>query len=257
MILFIILVLILALLISVPYSKKLKSEHQTEKREDPRRKVNTNLTPDEKDYIENLLAFTGKEHFFDVTENERRKYIVSRVAKGFTSMEGWNTWDESIHSANGQYERMSRAFNEATDMELLCYDPIIKRAKIRGTSNIYVTGHQGCSCPDFKDRKLPCKHMYFLMAELDENPYQEIMNDTGAPLDGINFFTTGRFPEYGHTKGIVETIIKSGGQWTSNWKEADVIVTGNNPSYSIMEKNKECGLLEIKPEDIQSLFADM
>lgn len=80
----------------------------------------------------------------------------------------WNTWDASIHFANGQLERIERA---AADRRLcvLHYDEKSETASVMGSGGeVYSTCKDGCTCADFKARGLPCKHMYLLAMTLSE-----------------------------------------------------------------------------------------
>ena len=91
--------------------------------------------------------------------------IMQKMGEDFQAL-GWDVWDPSVHRANGQLDRIRRA---ATDKRLI----IIKRDgstfDIKGTEgNVYTVSGEGCSCPDFRTRGLPCKHMYLLAIALSE-----------------------------------------------------------------------------------------
>lgn len=72
----------------------------------------------------------------------------------------WSVWDDSIHMADGQSDRVQRALVQSF--------PVIRVKKggvsvVRGSKgDLYNVSFEGCSCEDFKRRHLPCKHMYSL-----------------------------------------------------------------------------------------------
>ena len=75
-------------------------------------------------------------------------------------------WDDEVHDDLDQVTRQDRARNEY--MRIISIDRKSKEATIQAgdhRSVYHVTMH-GCSCPDFKKRELPCKHMYRLEASL-------------------------------------------------------------------------------------------
>lgn len=71
-------------------------------------------------------------------------------------------WDDSIHQMPDQLTRQDRAKYDG--MRLLSVNAKTKSGTIRsqdGRSTYHVTT-DSCSCPDFRGRGLPCKHMYLL-----------------------------------------------------------------------------------------------
>lgn len=70
----------------------------------------------------------------------------------------WEAWDDSIHLAAGQADRIARACEQRLSIKKIKKDGT---AVVRGsTGNIYCTRFDKCTCEDFKRRHLPCKHMY-------------------------------------------------------------------------------------------------
>ena len=66
-----------------------------------------------------------------------------------------------------QVQRMKRAADG--DIAVKKFDPDQKMMVVVGASDNkpYVVTLQKCTCPDFKKRGLPCKHMYYLAHKLD------------------------------------------------------------------------------------------
>ena len=88
------------------------------------------------------------------------------------SIKKWYKWDESIHYSKAQKERLSRAVNDG----IIVRDINQKKGYgivIGTTGEYYYVCLDHCSCPDFKKRQRPCKHMYRLALELGiiDGPY--------------------------------------------------------------------------------------
>ena len=82
---------------------------------------------------------------------------------------GWSAWGYPVHLLDDQIQRMHRA-STSEKMELIGYDDSLCIARVRGDSGTeYRIDKQGCSCPDFAKRGLPCKHMYFAVGVLTDN----------------------------------------------------------------------------------------
>lgn len=129
-----------------------------------------NVTDSERDFLYKVAVFNGVRY---ITEDHIRAYNLDTMNRLFQSMSGWNEWDASVHQVEGQYERMART--ESDDIEILSYDKQTKIGRVIGSKgDIYTTTYQGCDCPDFQFRHLPCKHMYTLAMALDGNVDQDI-----------------------------------------------------------------------------------
>lgn len=98
-------------------------------------------------------------HQYDELMAKRRE-LARSVADDFKRI-GWGAWGAPSHLTDEQATRMQRAA-DSTTMELLEYNPNIHTAVVRGEhGSVYHIDGYGCSCPDFRARQLPCKHMYF------------------------------------------------------------------------------------------------
>jgi DNA polymerase III subunit epsilon len=69
-------------------------------------------------------------------------------------------WDQSLHRRAEQLKRRQRA-EELTDYT-------IDHQQQRGLINGYTVSLENCSCIDFRERRLPCKHIYRLYKELNK-----------------------------------------------------------------------------------------
>ena len=79
--------------------------------------------------------------------------------------DSWKKWD-GVHDSNKQQERIARANSGDVTPFKICRNS--RCALFIGHSDArYRTTLTNCSCPDFKNRKVPCKHMYYLAYELN------------------------------------------------------------------------------------------
>ena len=81
----------------------------------------------------------------------------------------WHSWDECSVS-NKQFERIERSRNGELTPKFV--DTKSRVAVFVGNSNSgkYRTTLKKCSCPDFKKRGVPCKHMYYLADQMELLP---------------------------------------------------------------------------------------
>ena len=80
-------------------------------------------------------------------------------------LQEWSNWDTSIHADDAQIDRQGRSMTYPFDFEIN-HDK--ETARFSSTTDIpyYETTLSHCTCHDFQERKLPCKHMYRLAVEL-------------------------------------------------------------------------------------------
>lgn len=77
----------------------------------------------------------------------------------------WPEWDNSIHETDPQVSRQGRSMTYPFSFEV---DESTKTARFSSTSVLpyYDTTLSDCTCFDFLERHLPCKHIYRLASEL-------------------------------------------------------------------------------------------
>lgn len=76
----------------------------------------------------------------------------------------WSNWDSSVHENEDQIIRQGRAKRDFFNFAL---NKDNETARFQGNKNPYYdTSLKSCTCPDFQERKLPCKHVYKLAVEL-------------------------------------------------------------------------------------------
>lgn len=80
-------------------------------------------------------------------------------------LQNMGTWDAGIHSDPEQVKRMLSA--RSLKSSIVSFSAADGSIKIQGSeAEPYTATLAGCGCADFMRRKLPCKHMYALAAEL-------------------------------------------------------------------------------------------
>lgn len=93
--------------------------------------------------------------------------ICRKFAEDFAKI-GWPAWGYATHLLPEQRSRMEKGIYSKS-MELLGYDPEAHTACVLGEhGKAYDIDISGCSCPDFRKRGFPCKHMYFAVIEISE-----------------------------------------------------------------------------------------
>lgn len=77
----------------------------------------------------------------------------------------WPEWDSSVHNDDSQISRQGRSMTYPFTFDV---DPATETARFSSTSDLpyYDTSLSQCTCHDFQDRHLPCKHIYRLAVEL-------------------------------------------------------------------------------------------
>ena len=171
-------------------------------------------------------------------------------------MPGWSIWDSSIHEADGQFKRMERAAIDP-DISIISYNPRYRLAKVQGKTAVYLTSCNRCSCPDYRKRRLPCKHMYALAMELDGDVDKCILNSKHAPLFGLTLALAGHLPKSRNGAGGIRAEITSlGGKWSDNIEiKSSAVVMGNTPSVARVNRAKDFDMEILTPESIKYIFA--
>ena len=97
----------------------------------------------------------------------------------------WNArW---IHQSTDQFNRQLRAFESNSSPQHINYET--KSCQIRGSNRtMYNVSLENCTCPDYVERQLPCKHMYQLADELDIFDLSNAMNEYLSNDDDLKEF---------------------------------------------------------------------
>jgi hypothetical protein len=81
-----------------------------------------------------------------MSSDEAKAYYLSQIQKIGRDYTQWGGWDMRVHASLQQKVRQHRAY------QILDGDS--------GNPSKYTTTLESCSCPDFQERNLPCKHIY-------------------------------------------------------------------------------------------------
>ncbi len=151
---------------------------------------------------------------------------LQQVCDQFAAL-GWDLWDSSIHYAQGQADRVKRGRTEG--IVLIWYNQRTGYAKVKNArGRYYLVSRAGCSCPDFRDRGLPCKHMYFLASCLPDFGDKLVPDLVSRPpegsesllLYGLQFCLCGRGQE-----PIKEFLTLHGSKFGSySWHDTDAVI---------------------------------
>lgn len=102
-----------------------------------------------------------------ISKADIRNRLVSMISQTFSEI-GWTGWTSSTHAQDEQLKRLERAV-KSKKISVVSYDKGKKEGIVSGENGaLYTVGANGCSCPDFNHRGLPCKHMYFLAIYIEE-----------------------------------------------------------------------------------------
>lgn len=109
--------------------------------------------------------------------------------------------DPDFHYHQGQFARFQRACNPSYTGSIIYFDKdniCCEMKSSRNTDKVYSVSLSSCTCKDFTERHLPCKHMYKLAIALniiDENwnnfdipSYLRTIIDNMSPTDLTNFY---------------------------------------------------------------------
>jgi hypothetical protein len=208
------------------------------------------LSADQREFVKKVADYCQTRY---ISQADLQRYNVHVMSELFSAMPGWSIWDSSIHEAKGQYARMERA----TAIKVLCYSPYNQLAKIQGNTGVYLTSYKRCSCPDYRYRHLPCKHIYALAMELDGDDKKQISDDNHSPLSGLTFALAGRFHGgRNNPDGIRKKIESLGGAWVDDISRGcSALVTGHSPSATKISRAEELDMEIIPSEAIDSLFS--
>lgn len=83
-----------------------------------------------------------------MSSDEAKGYYLSQIQKIERDCTRWGGWGSELHASKQQKVRQHRAYRILEERS--------------GDSSEYATSLESCSCPDFKERQLPCKHIYYL-----------------------------------------------------------------------------------------------
>lgn len=185
-------------------------------------------------------------------QQKRLWQTAAALATQISSMDDWREWSADIHTQPEQLTRIRRALDE--NIRVMAYDPRYRLAKIRGTSGRnYLAGPRCCNCPDFRERHLPCKHMYKLALFLNGDTSKQLTDTAHAPLYALYIVLAGRFPN--SALDIKQCINAGHGVFqTDITTDSGILICGAQPSQNKLLYFKRHNLPILQPADIDKLF---
>lgn len=193
----------------------------------------------------------------NVEHKEQRERLLNNISIVFDGL-GWNDWESNVHWSSGQYDRLFRALSEK--MYFNWYNPDVGIAKVISSShNCYLVSKSKCSCPDFKDRKLPCKHIYFLAVNVNDYENMLVTDTFGSKADfiedtalsGLKFSLSGRGQE--PVKRYINSHSGTFGKYSKRETSA-VIVVDDNTTNMILEAQID-GVYVITIDDLKCIVS--
>ena len=210
------------------------------------------FTPEEIEFLNRVKVFVGTEN---ITQKDVDKYNLHCLSEEFASMSGWSIWDESVHQSFGQLDRVIRSIKQ--DLKVIAYDPVYKLAKVRGSEyDTYLTSSARCSCPDYRKRKLPCKHMYSLFTFLDGDIGKSLIDPDHKPLNRLELALAGRFSgSRDGPDGIRANINFLGGVWSDDITSGThILVCGSGVSRAKLARAEQEDMAVLSVNDINAIF---
>ncbi len=167
----------------------------------------------------------------------------------------WNSiWPDTLHDEDDQIDRNIRADKDPIHIRSVSGDG--EYFNMFGKSGAsYLTSKRGCSCPDFKKRGKPCKHMYKILLVIAYG--EPIPNNEETPLYGLTFATVGR---KGADDYDVDSLIKSRGGTLADSRThvfdcAAVVIKGSSPSQTKLDEAADTRTLVMTADDFRDSFA--
>ncbi len=122
--------------------------------------------------VEKVTPFFYKDEIED--ENEHLPVSINQEQLSKETSH-FDNWEKDVHESPDQKKRMETAKKSATTPQSVDKEGMTAIFKGSG-KNPYVTTLNDCTCGDFFRRGLPCKHIYRLIAELNEEEVQVGVN---------------------------------------------------------------------------------
>lgn len=191
------------------------------------------------------------------TVDDCNRKLVQLISSDFAK-NGWEKWDDTIHESAGQLDRLKKATVYGDSMHVVQFNPLIGIAKIKGSSgNYYLTSGKRCSCPDYRYRLKPCKHMYKLSMFLtDEDVRLETDLSVRGSYSHDNVLGELHFSIVGQNQKAVKDFIvdHSGIYGDFGWNRISAVVLASD---SMTERRAEAIARDVEIltfEQLQNLF---
>ena len=111
-------------------------------------------------------------------------------------------WEESVHLTDQQFNRRQRALTEKMSITFIDKKRCTATIENSQGNTWYHVTLDSCTCPDFSERQLPCKHIYKLAFALGLSEFDDRISDKSKKTGllccifggwlGIHYFYVGR-----------------------------------------------------------------
>lgn len=175
---------------------------------------------------------------------ERKGKLAQEFKKG-----DWRTyWTDNTHDLEGQGARITRSYEEEISVE--AYNPSALLALIRGASGKrYLTTFRECTCPDFKKRELPCKHIYCLCRLTSAPDFSAPLKIPRRALYGVTACVTGKF-DFGTQEAVRVLLERYLATVFLSIEPADFILEGQKVTPRAIQRATRLGLMQINENDL-------
>jgi len=176
---------------------------------------------------------------------ERREELIQAFHR-----EGWQRyWEDSTHSLAGQGARITRSYEEQITVE--AYNPAARLALIRGASgNRYLTNPGFCTCPDYKKREWPCKHIYCLCRLTASPDFSAPLKIPGWGLYGVTACIAGRF-NFGTQEAVRAVLQRHHAAVALSIEPAHFILEGQKSvTERAIQRAATLGLMQINEDEL-------
>ncbi len=126
----------------------------------------TNISPEKEKMLHRIADFSGSKI---ITPYIMKTFLADKTAENFAKIPGWEKWTAECHLRIGQDERERCALYSET-MRIISFNATTGEAQVQDESGLdFNIDSNGCSCCDFQTRQLPCKHMYFVSFQVNDD----------------------------------------------------------------------------------------
>ena len=124
------------------------------------------ISTEQENLLQKVADFSGSNI---ITPYNIKTFLADKITENFAKMSGWDKWTADYHIMPRQEERQRSALNSQI-MSIVSLDKTKGQACVHGESGLdYNIDSNGCSCSDFQTRQLPCKHMYFVSFQVNDD----------------------------------------------------------------------------------------
>lgn len=175
---------------------------------------------------------------------------------GYSGGPVFGSWDTSVHAAPAQYARFGRAMarpfavlsKSENRTRILDCNAKTGAIKVQGRKDrIYTVTLESCTCPDFQERGLPCKHIYGLAAYLGYTP----KDYWSSWLDVVCSDGTITRPVSGYSNGVYKYDVRGVNPKTGRMNKHTVIARGEDDAVAAAYENGLAEPVEVLPLNME------